>query len=103
MIHFLHVFREGGINPPVARDLHKENIDKVYEECLKSANMTLNDIDAIAVTLEPGLRLSLIIGRDYALKLSREGNKPVIPIHHMKAHALTARMTEKVFVVIYKI
>lgn len=58
--------------------------------------MKISDIDAIAVTVEPGLPLSLIIGRDFALHLSRTANKPVIPIHHMKAHALTVRMVEKV-------
>lgn len=58
--------------------------------------MKLDDIDALAVTVEPGLPLSLIIGRDFVLHLSRIADKPVIPVHHMKAHALTARMIEKV-------
>ncbi|XP_058807499.1 tRNA N6-adenosine threonylcarbamoyltransferase, mitochondrial [Phymastichus coffea] len=87
---------EGGINPTTARDLHKENIYNVYEQCIKSANIELSDVDAIAVTLEPGLPLSLIVGRDLAQQLSRSFNKPVIPIHHMQAHALMARMIEKV-------
>lgn len=89
-------YREGGINPPVAQDLHKANIDKVYEECLQSANLELKDVDAIAVTVEPGLIMSLKVGRDFALHLSKIADKPLIPIHHMQAHALTARMIEKV-------
>lgn len=59
--------------------------------------MQISDVDAIAVTLEPGLPFSLIVGRDLAQQLSLSANKPVIPIHHMQAHALTARMTEKVY------
>lgn len=90
------ICRLGGINPPNARDLHLLNIQNVYEECLRSANMKLSDVDAIAVTVEPGLPMSLVVGRDFALNLSRTANKPLIPIHHMKAHALTARMTQKV-------
>lgn len=102
MINYIcHIYRLGGINPPNARDLHLQNIQNVYEECLRSANMKLSDVDAIAVTVEPGLPLSLIVGRDFALNLSRISNKPLIPIHHMKAHALTARMTQKVDLVFY--
>ncbi|OXU29582.1 hypothetical protein TSAR_009066 [Trichomalopsis sarcophagae] len=86
----------GGINPPNARTLHLQNIQSVYEECLRFADLKLSDVDAIAVTVEPGLPLSLIVGRDFALNLSRIADKPLIPIHHMKAHALTARMTQKV-------
>ncbi|XP_014203956.1 probable tRNA N6-adenosine threonylcarbamoyltransferase, mitochondrial [Copidosoma floridanum] len=93
LVHHLHL---GGINPPVARDLHVRNIDNIYQECLKSANMTMNNIDAVAVTIHPGLVMPLCVGRDFALKLSREFDKPLIPIHHMKAHALTARISEKV-------
>ena len=63
---------------------------------MKSANLNMTDIDAIAITVEPGLPGPLIAGRDFALKLSKEFNKPVIPIHHMKAHALTIRMIENV-------
>ncbi|KAJ8687546.1 hypothetical protein QAD02_023340 [Eretmocerus hayati] len=86
----------GGINPPNAQFLHAKNIQETYEQCLVSANMTLDDVDAIAVTLEPGLPLSLAVGRDFARKLSLSANKPVIPIHHMQAHALVARIDQKI-------
>ncbi|XP_008559994.1 tRNA N6-adenosine threonylcarbamoyltransferase, mitochondrial [Microplitis demolitor] len=86
----------GGIIPPVARQLHRENITDVCEKALRSAGLRLRDVDAIATTLKPGLALSLMIGRNFGKYLSRVGNKPFIPIHHMEAHALTARMIEKV-------
>lgn len=62
--------------------------------------MQLEDVDAIAVTVEPGIILSLRVGRDYAIELSKIANKPLIPIHHMQAHALTARMIDKVVLII---
>lgn len=99
-LYINNFFREGGINPPAARVLHEENIDKVYKECLKSANIELKDVDAIAVTVEPGIISSLRVGKDYALHLSKIANKPLIPIHHMQAHALTVRMIDKVSAII---
>ncbi|XP_015114752.1 probable tRNA N6-adenosine threonylcarbamoyltransferase, mitochondrial [Diachasma alloeum] len=86
----------GGIIPPVARELHRKNITDVCERALREANLRVRDVDAIAVTVMPGLALSLMIGRSFGQYLSKIGNKPLIPIHHMEAHALTARMSEKV-------
>ncbi|XP_074109268.1 threonyl-carbamoyl synthesis 4 isoform X1 [Cotesia typhae] len=86
----------GGIIPPVARQMHRENITDVCEKALRTAGLKLRDVDAIATTMKPGLALSLIIGRNFGKYLSKIGNKPFIPIHHMEAHALTARMIEKV-------
>lgn len=84
--------RNGGIIPDVAQDLHRANIEKVVSETLNKAQLSMEEISAIAVTLKPGLALSLAIGMKYAKHLSRRHNKPIIPIHHMEAHALVARM-----------
>lgn len=54
--------------------------------------MSIDDVDAIAVTTRPGLTLSLLVGLRYAKHLCRKYSKPLIPIHHMQAHALTARV-----------
>ncbi|XP_043282866.1 probable tRNA N6-adenosine threonylcarbamoyltransferase, mitochondrial isoform X2 [Venturia canescens] len=88
--------RRGGIVPPLAQDLHREHITEVCEKALRSANLRLRDVDAIAATVKPGLPLSLDIGTKFGKYLSKLGGKPFIPIHHMEAHALTARMIEKV-------
>lgn len=77
--------------------MHRENITDVCEKALRTAGLKLRDVDAIATTMKPGLALSLIIGRNFGKYLSKIGNKPFIPIHHMEAHALTARMIEKVY------
>lgn len=82
----------------MARDLHEQNIDDVVTRTLQQAQVGLEDLDAIAVTTRPGLSLSLLVGMNYAKELSRRSSKPLIPIHHMEAHALTARITNKVYI-----
>lgn len=82
----------GGIIPPVARDLHRSVIDRCVRDCLRTAKVNPRELSALAVTLKPGMPLSLIVGCRYAKKLSEKYNLPVIPIHHMEAHALTAML-----------
>ncbi|XP_033211176.1 probable tRNA N6-adenosine threonylcarbamoyltransferase, mitochondrial isoform X2 [Belonocnema kinseyi] len=93
--HLLHL-KYGGIIPPIAQDLHIKNITELCECALKSANMKLHNVDAVAATVKPGLPLSLSVGRNFGVRLSLIGNKPFIPIHHMEAHALVARMTQQI-------
>ncbi|XP_034824621.1 tRNA N6-adenosine threonylcarbamoyltransferase, mitochondrial-like [Maniola hyperantus] len=88
--------RNGGIIPDVAQDLHREYIEPTIHETLEAAQLHWLDISAIAVTLEPGLPLSLAIGMKYAKHLSKQYKKPLIPIHHMEAHALVARMQNEI-------
>ncbi|UXI22990.1 hypothetical protein NH340_JMT08933 [Sarcoptes scabiei] len=85
----IHV-SNGGIIPPVARDLHRSMIDRCVINCFQNGDILPNELSAIAVTVKPGLPLSLLVGCNYAKKLSAKYELPVIPIHHMEAHALTA-------------
>ena len=82
----------GGIIPPVARNLHKFNIDSCVKRTFEKTQMKPDQISAIAVTVKPGLSLSLLIGKNYAQTLALKYSKPFIPIHHMEAHALTVMM-----------
>lgn len=82
--------------PTIAREIHRRNITSVCEDALRSANLKLKDVDGIAATVKPGLPMSLAIGTNFGKYLAKTGNKPFIPIHHMEAHALTARMTDEV-------
>ncbi|KAJ2939680.1 hypothetical protein O0L34_g14399 [Tuta absoluta] len=91
----LHV-RYGGVNPIVAHELHRENIEPAARDALERANLTMSDVDAIAVTTRPGLLISLQVGVKFAKYLARTYKKPLIPIHHMQAHALVARMTHNI-------
>ena len=76
----------GGVVPEIASRMHIENITLVLEETLTKANMTMNEIDAIAVTYGPGLVGSLLIGLMAAKTLSFIYNKPLIPVHHLAGH-----------------
>ena len=58
----------------------------VLEECLEKANMTMDQIDGIAITYGPGLIGSLLIGLEAAKTLSFIHNKPLIPVHHIAGH-----------------
>lgn len=76
----------GGVVPEIASREHVKNITIVLEECLEKAHMTMEEIDAIAVTYGPGLIGSLLIGLEAAKTLSFLYNKPLIPVHHIAGH-----------------
>ena len=76
----------GGVVPEIASRNHTQSITLVFEETLKKANMTFNDIDAIAVTYGPGLNGSLLVGIEAAKALSYATGKPLIPVNHMAGH-----------------
>ncbi len=76
----------GGVVPEIASRMHIENITLVLEETLVKANMTMDDITAIAVTYGPGLIGSLLIGLMAAKTLAFIYNKPLIPVHHHAGH-----------------
>lgn len=76
----------GGVVPEIASRNHTEAITLVFEECLKKANMTLNDIDAISVTYGPGLNGALLVGIEAAKALSLATGKPLVPVNHMAGH-----------------
>ena len=76
----------GGVVPEIASRNHIENITIVIEETLNKCGMTMNEIDAIAVTYGPGLIGSLLIGVNAAKTLAYIYNKPLIPVHHIAGH-----------------
>ena len=76
----------GGVVPEIASRHHVKNITMVLEECLQKANMTIDEVDAIAITYGPGLIGSLLIGLEAAKTLAFIYNKPLIPVHHIAGH-----------------
>ena len=76
----------GGVVPEIASRMHIENITIVLEEALNASGITMDDIDAIAVTYGPGLIGSLLVGLQAAKTLSFVYNKPLIPVHHIAGH-----------------
>lgn len=76
----------GGVVPEIASRAHAEAISKVTEKALCEAKLTLADIDAVAVTNEPGLIGALLVGVSFAKSLAYSANLPLIPVHHIKGH-----------------
>jgi N6-L-threonylcarbamoyladenine synthase len=76
----------GGIVPEIASRKHIEVINQVVESAIDDAKITLNDIEAIAVTYGPGLVGALLVGISFAKALSYGKKLPLIPINHLEAH-----------------
>ena len=76
----------GGVVPEIASRMHVENITIVIEEVLRKASMSMDDIDAIAVTYGPGLIGCLLVGLMCAKTLSFVYDKPLIDVHHIAGH-----------------
>ena len=90
-IHSLY----GGVVPEIASRKHIENITIVIDEALKKANMTMDDIDYIAVTYGPGLIGSLLIGVLAAKTLAFVYNKPIVPVHHIIGHIYANNLVKR--------
>ncbi len=76
----------GGVVPEVASRKHIENINDVVEEALSEANVSVEEIDAIAVTYGPGLVGALLVGVNFAKGLSYAWGKPLIAVNHIEGH-----------------
>lgn len=86
----------GGVVPEIAARAHVERLDLCIEKAVDEANITLSQIDVIAVTSGPGLIGGVISGVMCAKGLAAGLNKPLIGINHLAGHALTPRMTEEI-------
>lgn len=84
----------GGVLPEVASRIHVENISMIISEALEKAGITMDEIDAIAYTQGPGLIGSLHVGVQAAKTLGWAFNKPLVPIHHIKAHIAANNLIE---------
>jgi len=78
--------RYGGVFPEVASRQHVLSIIPVVEQTLEHSNLTLKDIDAIAVTRGPGLAGSLVVGMNMAKGLALGTNLPMIGVNHLEGH-----------------
>lgn len=85
----------GGVVPEIASRRHCESIVGVTDQALADANLTLDDVDAIAVTYAPGLIGALLVGVNFAKGLSMAKNKPLIPVHHIRAHIASNYLVHK--------
>lgn len=81
-IHTLY----GGVVPEIASRKHIERINQVITKALDTAGMTLDDMDAIAVTYGPGLVGALLVGVAQAKAIAYAKQKPLIGVHHIEGH-----------------
>ncbi len=90
-IHTLY----GGVVPEIASRHHLENINLVQEQALAEAGVSLDEIDAIAVTYGPGLVGALVIGIAHAKALAFAAGKPLIGVNHMQGHISASYIEHK--------
>ena len=85
----------GGVVPEIASRMHSENITMVLEDVFSKTNLTMDDINAIAVTYAPGLLGSLLVGIEFAKTLALVYKKPLIKVHHIAGHIYANNLVEK--------
>lgn len=76
----------GGVVPEIASRKHIEKINQVIEEALTEAQMSLEEMTAIAVTYGPGLVGALLVGVAEAKALAYAAKKPLVGVHHIEGH-----------------
>ncbi len=81
----IHV-KFGGVVPELASRAHQTTITQTVEQAIDEANISLDEIDAIAVTQGPGLMGSLLVGLCFAKGLALSKNIPLVGVNHMDAH-----------------
>jgi len=79
----------GGVVPELASRAHQQNILPVVNEALKIANISKDELDAIAFTRGPGLMGSLLVGTSFAKSLSLALDIPLIDVNHMQGHIMS--------------
>ena len=85
----------GGVVPEVASRHHIEKVTYVLEGALQKANVTLEEIDAVAVTQTPGLVGSLMVGINTAKTIALAFNKPIIYVNHIHGHIYANYLTNE--------
>ena len=85
----------GGVVPEIASRMHSENITMVLEDVFSKTDITMNEIDAIAVTYAPGLLGSLLVGLEFAKTLALVYKKPLIKVHHIAGHIYANNLVDK--------
>jgi N6-L-threonylcarbamoyladenine synthase len=87
--------RYGGVVPELASREHLRAIVPVVRSALSQASVTLNDLDAIAVTSGPGLAGALLVGISYAKALAYAQSIPLIAVNHLEGHIHAVLLNER--------
>ena len=87
----IDIFKEyGGVVPEISSREHVKGITYAYLNALKNANITMDDIDYVAVTEGPGLIGSLLTGINAAKTVALNYNKPLVGVNHLSGHIYAA-------------
>ncbi len=84
----------GGVVPEIAARAHAQHITPLIEAALADADMTLDDMDAIAATAGPGLIGGVMVGLVTGKALAMAAGKPLIAVNHLEGHALSPRLVD---------
>ena len=87
--------RFGGVVPEIASRTHTTAILTATKRALESANLTLEQIDAFAVTEGAGLLGALLVGVSFAKSLAYSCNKPLVPVSHIRGHIAASYLADK--------
>ena len=80
----------GGVVPELASRHHLRNIMPVVDKAISESRINMKDLDAVAVTLGPGLIIALLVGLNFSKALAMSLKKPLVPINHLEAHIKAA-------------
>lgn len=86
----------GGVVPELSSRSHITHLHHLIQDTMKEADVSIEQIDAIAVTAGPGLIGGVLVGVMVAKGLAAAANKPFIAVNHLEGHALTTRLTSEV-------
>jgi N6-L-threonylcarbamoyladenine synthase len=86
--------RYGGVVPEVASRAHLERLDGVVQKSLSDAEVTLDRVSSVAVTVRPGLIGALLVGVAAAKGLAYSRGLPLVPVNHLEGHVAAAYLTD---------
>lgn len=86
----------GGVVPELAARAHLEKLGPLVERCFIEANLSFEDIDAVAATCGPGLIGGVVVGAMLGKAIAASRGIPFLPVNHLEGHALTVRLTHDV-------
>jgi len=86
----------GGVVPELSAREHVKSINLLLDDVFKNAGLGYRDLDFVAVTVAPGLILSLVVGVAAAKAIAHAYKKPLIPVHHLEGHIYSAFLEKAV-------
>jgi N6-L-threonylcarbamoyladenine synthase len=85
----------GGVVPEIAARAHVEILDHVIAKSMVDAGVKFSQLDGVAAAAGPGLIGGVIVGLTTAKAIAMVAEKPLLAVNHLEAHALTARLTDR--------